>query len=804
MNSLFKRVFLLSDLEVASELDHLRLSHSMLIAILSVMSVVLAAIIIAANVNWIPEATANYTPVYISFLTVAGLTLALMKARSQRLRLFVIRCCALFPLFAIYVIYENGYLPLTFAPVTLFITLLLLPRPLRVPMSIGVIICWTIALWHSPVQEAQPYAIRLLAVSAMLIWPISTLLKYQSTRDQVSITAISQLFLSFVILSIPLMLVSTDSQILLILTVDTVIILFIGLVNRIRTPFSIMLKRLFTLVITGLYFLGVVNAGFVGAMILPAVCLALYLALPKGEAAFMSAAALIMGVYGYFSHPPTAFDPVPLFARWAMLSMVFISALHLFVDTCEKRDQKSLQVNDSIPARTYLSIVLLASLGAALFIWTINQGFSEQLKTAPINTDALNHLVLNAFGWLFITWVFSSFALTLFKLRLNEDSLRLALTKEQSASTALRENRERQLRMFAVISHELRTPISAIKMIQDDIGLEYASPQGKELCETTKSVLAVLEDLRLIMQPDDSKTITFTNESPFRVLEKSVNTIKYLFTEHNLTPHISGNTDSNIRCFLAEQTLRQIIINLVKNAAIHANATDLWVNISAQPLEMDRLRLQLTIEDNGRGIQGDKRNALFQPFSRGQTDADGTGLGLYIVKQLADSISADFAYFDSPYGGAGFKLSLCVELSKNIEVRPDPNTELRNELNGLRILLVEDQITLLLLSTKLLEKQGANVVGVMDGIEALTAVSNNEVPFDLVITDLNMPNMNGIVLSETLRDKGFNNPIIALTAAVGGVETDRLIAAGVDSVLAKPISVGALNQEISKLSLSTL
>ncbi len=119
-------------------------------------------------------------------------------------------------------------------------------------------------------------------------------------------------------------------------------------------------------------------------------------------------------------------------------------------------------------------------------------------------------------------------------------------------------------------------------------------------------------------------------------------------------------------------------------------------------------------------------------------------------------------------------------------------------MEGAKILLAEDNPTLQLLTKNILEKQGAVVTATSNGKSALASFNDEE--YDLVISDIFMPEMDGYGLAKALREAEFNGPIIGLTAATIGDETELMLQAGADRVLAKPISVEALKAALLELS----
>lgn len=369
--------------------------------------------------------------------------------------------------------------------------------------------------------------------------------------------------------------------------------------------------------------------------------------------------------------------------------------------------------------------------------------------------------------------------------------------KLRDSETKLRQEKAKQQKLFAVIGHELRTPIAALKMLLDDMDIKGSSSQGHDVYETTESVLSILDDLRYVIRPEEANQAKIIVAKPFAVIERSLNSLRWLLSEHQLKVHLSCNTLAAQSCKFGSQALYQMVSNLVKNTAIHAHATDLWVDITGEAQDQNRITLTLTVQDNGHGIQGEKRDALFEAFTRGNTDADGTGLGLFITKELASQLGGHIAYFDSKYGGAGFTLRFNAEKDNETDSKIDVASP-EQSLEGMQILFAEDQLTIQMLTLKQLEKQGAVVTSVSDGLGALNVFASNDA-FTLILTDINMPNMNGYELAAELRNKGYKGKIIGVTAAIVGDETDRLLNIGADAVLSKPINMSELKQKLWQL-----
>lgn len=139
-------------------------------------------------------------------------------------------------------------------------------------------------------------------------------------------------------------------------------------------------------------------------------------------------------------------------------------------------------------------------------------------------------------------------------------------------------------------------------------------------------------------------------------------------------------------------------------------------------------------------------------------------------------------YFDSDLGGAGFKLTFPIQAA---QLASQTTKVSADALSGLRILLAEDDAMLRTMTQRILEKRGARVTAVEDGQSALSVYDPNK--FDLVLTDLMMPNLDGLGLVKGVRGQGGTTLIVAVTAAVIGNETEQLLSAGANHVMPKPI-----------------
>ena len=358
---------------------------------------------------------------------------------------------------------------------------------------------------------------------------------------------------------------------------------------------------------------------------------------------------------------------------------------------------------------------------------------------------------------------------------------------------SLRETSERQRELFAVIGHELRTPVASIAMVTDANDLSDKE-KLHTISDISRNLLGVLEDLRSVVVPERARGTKDSAGSPETVVERAVNTVVPLAKEQGVSVHLRLSGIEPIYRF-RQQALRQLVTNLVKNAVLHSQGRNVWVSVTEMQADEGRSLVRLCVEDDGTGIPEDQIERLFQAFSRGDTQCDGTGLGLFIARELSEELGGSLEYHDSEiHGGACFVACFPLE---QVEAQAQAKAQASISLDGMRILLAEDDRMLRMLTEKALRNRGANVYSFENGKLALNAWTEGN--FDLILTDLMMPEMNGLEFTAALRAQGCKIPILAVTAAVVGTETDQLLASGADGVIAKPITIDALVDELARM-----
>jgi CheY-like chemotaxis protein len=252
--------------------------------------------------------------------------------------------------------------------------------------------------------------------------------------------------------------------------------------------------------------------------------------------------------------------------------------------------------------------------------------------------------------------------------------------------------------------------------------------------------------------------------------------------------------------------LRQILTNLAGNAVKFT--ADGQVRVTAGVADApgpDSVRLLFQVSDTGIGIPADKLEHIFESFTQVGSSAHmlygGTGLGLAIAKSLAEMMGGDIRVESEPGKGSTFSFTVVLGLAgegeqSEAEVRPAAPAPGRT----LRILLAEDDMVSRLVTTKLIEQRGHLVEVALDGREALEKLRQGR--FDLVLMDVRMPDMGGeaavaaIRRGEAGRDKAGVR-VAALTAYALKGDRERLLAAGMDDYLAKPLDTEELDRVLA-------
>lgn len=398
--------------------------------------------------------------------------------------------------------------------------------------------------------------------------------------------------------------------------------------------------------------------------------------------------------------------------------------------------------------------------------------------------------------------------------------------------TDITELRESQLRaeaanrakseFLANMSHEIRTPLTAIlgfaDLLNDDTSYQ-TSEQKIATVETIKNagahLLAIINDILDLSKIEaDRMTVESIETSLARILGEVVSLIR---------PRAIGKgialetvfTNPIPEFVLADPTrVRQILMNLLGNAVKFTEAGKVCMSIGKQTIDHVEM-LTVDIVDTGVGMTIEQVNNLFSAFGQADTTVTrkhgGSGLGLTISRRLAKLLGGDVSLLHTEPGkGSSFQFYFPLVPVENTKIvdRLDVVDYTYNEnkpvaniaLNG-RILLAEDGIDNQRLIAFHLKKAGATVAIADNGKIALTMIEQAELlgtPYDLLLTDIQMPEMDGYALTKTIRARKCSMPIVALTAHAMTDDKQRCLDSGCDDYHSKPIDKNTLLQTCAK------
>lgn len=377
-----------------------------------------------------------------------------------------------------------------------------------------------------------------------------------------------------------------------------------------------------------------------------------------------------------------------------------------------------------------------------------------------------------------------------------ELQLRETLKQREEAVRALEAKQQAQQQMFAVIGHELRTPAAAINMMLDAQSGVSSGPYSADIRYTAKHLMGVLDDLRAVIEPEVLVNRVDAIDSALQVVERALTPLRDCLQQADLWVQLSSDDASACEYLFDVRGLRQVALNLIKNAALHSEARKLTINLRVAGAKSDAPVLKIDLCDDGKGIPLEKRETIFAPFERGDTQQDGTGLGLHICREILRASGGDLQLSESEEGGCCFSIEMPMKPVAAVSEAGESDVVVN--LEDQRVLLAEDNLTLRMLTEQILKGAGAKPMLAVDGKMALQMLADAEV--DLLLTDIFMPQVDGYELVSTLREQGFDKPIIGVTAAMVGDEAERLLAVGADCVIPKPVTTEKLLKAWAEVS----
>jgi PAS domain S-box-containing protein len=389
-----------------------------------------------------------------------------------------------------------------------------------------------------------------------------------------------------------------------------------------------------------------------------------------------------------------------------------------------------------------------------------------------------------------------------FEKELTEAKVAAELAKDKAEDSA-----QAKQQFLSNMSHEIRTPLNAVIGFTKILFKTDLTAKQKEYLTAINisgnTLIVLINDILDLAKVDAGK-MTFEH-IPFK-MAASISAMLHLFQEKidekNL--NLIKVYDQKIPEVLMGDPVRlnQIILNLVSNAIKFTSRGSVTVSVSLLSEDEKTATVEFAVKDTGIGIQENNLDTIFENFKQASTGTSrlygGTGLGLAIVKQLVEPQGGSIHVTSKMHEGSVFSFILSFQKTKFLDEAIPGIEALDSETKTVKVLVVEDIALNQLLMKTLLDDFGFDWDIAENGKIAIEKLQSNY--FDIILMDLQMPEMNGFEATEHIRNKMNSKiPIIALTADVTTVDLAKCRAVGMNDYIAKPIDERLLYSKISGL-----
>ncbi|MEM6515996.1 MAG: response regulator [Bacteroidota bacterium] len=362
---------------------------------------------------------------------------------------------------------------------------------------------------------------------------------------------------------------------------------------------------------------------------------------------------------------------------------------------------------------------------------------------------------------------------------------------KESNKKLLKQDKER-LEFFSVLSHELRTPIYGINglatLIEQEKNEEKKASYLSSLIASSNYISILIDNVLQATRLKFERKVLRLKPTKIEYIVKDVLSTVKIAAENKGLKLISNIEESDINEYVMvdKVAFSQILINLAFNAIRYTKEGYVSINVKTKKRRENDIDLFFEVKDTGIGIKNEHRETVFNAFENRlflQKNSSGSGLGLYIVKTLLKSHDSDIDFVSEPNVGSNFYFTVRFDLCEN----PANKIKAPNKAKIIEhhVLIVDDNKINLLITKKNVEKiPGYTCETASNGRQALSMVKEKD--YDLVLMDINMPDMDGFEVTRHIRMFNKDVPIIALTALNSSEIEKKASHVGINQIITKP------------------
>lgn len=391
------------------------------------------------------------------------------------------------------------------------------------------------------------------------------------------------------------------------------------------------------------------------------------------------------------------------------------------------------------------------------------------------------------------------------KREISEKNIQLDLLRKAADKA-----NEEKTRFLAMMSHEVRNPLNVILGYTEMINKEKTSPKIQEylkyLTISGKNLKVIVDDILDLSRVEAGK-LQLSNApiSLTSIIEQIKN--NYKSSHGDIDIKLVFSCAKNLPKFVLGDDVRiyQILTNLINNSIKFTQKGAVTTNVDVISLEAEKAKISFKVTDTGRGMTDKQAATVFEEYTQNELNDNrihkGAGLGLSIVKRLVTAMNGSISVQSKVDVGTVFQIDIPFEIDNNIIVEEDKEVVIdKNYIEGSKILVADDNFLNRTIVAHILKKEKADFTLVKDGVEAVGAM--DDVNFDVVLLDINMPNLTGKELmyhKENYEKRNSTTPFLALTANSSKEDVEGYYKLGFSGFIPKPFTSTQFTDTLNKV-----